>query len=352
MKHVLRLTKKKVLLLFLLISLSLFLTLLTPGLLSAPAPQQHHVTPAYAIPQLQLLLDRGEEKQEEVDVGFVEMIDWDALVDPVPGPLPVNRPAPVPTSCRTESKGCSMVYNNCSSKNRVDSVRLAFEHAWRGYRAHAWGKDTLKPLTLAGEVLQLGGMGLSIVEGLGALRLMGLTELEAEAEQWVKNDYKFSYQSDVSVFEVTTRVIAGFLEMYYLTGKSVYLEKAGEMGALVGTCYTSPGSVPNTRLDLRRIVCKPPSGCRQNHDCWVSTAEVATTSLELRALSLSVRNLAYFTKVNATSNMLLLNAPKDGLVPGNINKKNWGYQVRHIFINFTFATSATHNITLIDPTAC
>lgn len=56
----------------------------------------------------------------------------------------------------------------------------AARHAWRGYAAHAFGFDELRPLSRRG-VNNFGGFGTTIVDSLGTLWLMDLTAVRASA---------------------------------------------------------------------------------------------------------------------------------------------------------------------------
>jgi Glycosyl hydrolase family 47 len=46
-------------------------------------------------------------------------------------------------------------------------------HSWKGYEAAAFGRDELLPVSLKGDD-SLGGLGISLVEALPSLNLMGL----------------------------------------------------------------------------------------------------------------------------------------------------------------------------------
>ena len=48
-------------------------------------------------------------------------------------------------------------------------------HSWKGYEDHAWGYDELQPLTQEGKET-LGGLGVTIVDSLDTLWLMGLKD--------------------------------------------------------------------------------------------------------------------------------------------------------------------------------
>lgn len=54
------------------------------------------------------------------------------------------------------------------------AVVAAFKHAWKGYRRFAWGHDHLRPITESYH--DWFGMGLTILDSLDTLYIMGLTQ--------------------------------------------------------------------------------------------------------------------------------------------------------------------------------
>lgn len=60
------------------------------------------------------------------------------------------------------------------SLDRLEVVRDAFRHAWKGYKAHAWGRDELKPISKSfGEWF---GLGLTLIDSLDTMWILGLKE--------------------------------------------------------------------------------------------------------------------------------------------------------------------------------
>lgn len=57
---------------------------------------------------------------------------------------------------------------------RLEAVRDAFRHAWKGYKDHAWGHDELKPISKSfGEWFSL---GLTLIDSLDTMWILGLKE--------------------------------------------------------------------------------------------------------------------------------------------------------------------------------
>lgn len=62
------------------------------------------------------------------------------------------------------------------TQNRQQAIVNAFKHAWKGYKRYAWGHDHLKPIS--GGYHDWFGLGLTIVDSLDTIYLMGLKEGE------------------------------------------------------------------------------------------------------------------------------------------------------------------------------
>lgn len=61
-----------------------------------------------------------------------------------------------------------------SEVDRLEAVRDAFRHAWKGYKEYAWGHDELKPISKSfGEWF---GLGLTLIDSLDTMWIMGLKE--------------------------------------------------------------------------------------------------------------------------------------------------------------------------------
>lgn len=72
---------------------------------------------------------------------------------------------------------------------RADRVKDAFLHAWRGYRNHAWGRDTINPKSNTSSNDWF-GWGITLVDSLDTLLLMGLEkEFEEALEQVDRTDF-------------------------------------------------------------------------------------------------------------------------------------------------------------------
>ncbi len=131
---------------------------------------------------------------------------------------------------------------------RQKQVVAAFKHAWKAYRIYAWGKDELKPVSRSSR--EWFNLGLTLVDSLDTMWLMGLEEEFVEAQEWV--EYRMviaDNKNAVNLFETTIRVVGGLLSAYHFSGEEVFLRRAvsqwqgGALGGPTaakysGTCYT------------------------------------------------------------------------------------------------------------------
>ena len=107
---------------------------------------------------------------------------------------------------------------------RQEAVVTAFRHAWKAYRAYAWGKDELRPVSKTSS--EWFNLGLTLVDALDTMWLMGLRDEFDEARKWVKDDMVVAQDKDVNLFETTIRVLGGLLATYHLTNDTLFLNRA------------------------------------------------------------------------------------------------------------------------------
>lgn len=124
----------------------------------------------------------------------------------------------------------------------AEEVRQAFLHAWRGYKRYAWGTDELKPLSRTGRD-SFGNIGMTILDSLTTLKLMGLEKEFEEGAEFVEQQLDFdNADREVSVFELTIRALGGLLGAHSLTGRRVFVERAAELAErLLPALNTSSG---------------------------------------------------------------------------------------------------------------
>src|SRR3569623_1923135 len=112
-----------------------------------------------------------------------------------------------------------------------EDVRREMRWAWGQYREHAWGKDQIKPLSGGFESFPLKNhhLGLSLIEALDTLWVMGLDDEFRDGVEWVKTNLNFDVDGEVSVFETSIRLVGGLLSAYHACGDTVLLAKAKDL---------------------------------------------------------------------------------------------------------------------------
>ena len=86
--------------------------------------------------------------------------------------------------------------------------------AWSPNNSTLAGKDTLFHT------------GLTIVDSVDTIILMGLGAEYADAREWIANSLDFNQDLKVNMFEATIRLLGGMLAAYHLTQDQLYLDKA------------------------------------------------------------------------------------------------------------------------------
>ena len=93
-----------------------------------------------------------------------------------------------------------------------------------------------------------GGVGMTLVDSLDTLWLMGLREEFEEAVQWVSDHLELQAASDVSVFEYNIRLLGGLLSAFDLSGDKRLLAKAVEVGDMLQTAFQDEYPLPFVAL--------------------------------------------------------------------------------------------------------
>nr|XP_034839170.1 LOW QUALITY PROTEIN: endoplasmic reticulum mannosyl-oligosaccharide 1,2-alpha-mannosidase-like [Maniola hyperantus] len=210
------------------------------------------------------------------------------------------------------------------SNARQFAVVESFKHAWRGYKAHAWGHDNLKPVS--GAPHDWFSLGLTIVDGLDTAYIMGLMEEFEEGRQWVNSELVFTKNKDVNLFEVTIRVLGALLTNHHFTQDPMFLDKAKDLGERLMAAFSSPSGIPYSDVNLGTRTAHAPEWSH-----YSTTAEVTTVQLEFRELSRATNNPVFEDAAAAVSEKIHQLPKKHGLVPIFINP-NTGHFLPHATI--------------------
>ncbi|XP_015281993.1 PREDICTED: endoplasmic reticulum mannosyl-oligosaccharide 1,2-alpha-mannosidase [Gekko japonicus] len=196
---------------------------------------------------------------------------------------------------------------------RQMAVIEAFRHAWKGYKEFAWGHDELKPISKS--FSEWFGLGLTLIDALDTMWILGLKEEFAEAKKWVVTELNFDKNVDVNLFESAIRILGGLLSTYHLSGDSLFLEKAKDIGSRLMPAFNTPSKIPFSDVNIGRGTAHPP---RWTSDSTV--AEVTSIQLEFRELSRLTGEEKFQKAVDGVMQHIhSLPGKNDGLVPMFIN---------------------------------
>jgi hypothetical protein len=128
--------------------------------------------------------------------------------------------------------GANNVEDDAKAKSRSEQVKNAMKHSWNGYKQKAWGFDEMMPTSGRGRN-RWGSMGMTIVDSLDTLWLMGMKDEFEDAKNWVTKTLDFgigSAHGGLSMFETTIRALGGLLAAFELSKDTVFLDKAHQLG--------------------------------------------------------------------------------------------------------------------------
>ncbi|XP_076662021.1 alpha-Mannosidase class I b [Halictus rubicundus] len=201
---------------------------------------------------------------------------------------------------------------NGPQNSRQKAVVAAFKHSWNGYKEYAWGHDTVKPISR--KYHEWFGLGLTIVDSLDTMYIMGLNNEFLEAKAWVDKSLVFTLNRDVNLFEVTIRVLGGLLSAYHLSGDKVFLNKAAQLGDRLMPAFSTSSGVPYSDVNLGTNTAHSPKWGPDS-----STSEVTSIQLEFRDLTRNTGEPKYEEAVEKVSEHVHQLEKYDGLVPIFIN---------------------------------
>ena len=121
----------------------------------------------------------------------------------------------------------------------LEGVRIA-ESLECSYQQYAWGADELLPVSNAG-LDNNGHVGITLVEALDTLWLMGMHKEFDDAVRWIRENLSLDVNMEVSAFEYNARLLGGLLSAYELTRRGILLEKAVEVGNLLLRTFKGSG---------------------------------------------------------------------------------------------------------------
>jgi len=164
------------------------------------------------------------------------------------------------------------------------------------------GQGELKPQSGTCHNWIGGNLGLTVIDSLDTMLIMGLNDLYEEARDWVRDNLDFKKPISVSVFEITIRCLGGLLSAYDITKDEVLLKKAEQLARRLLPAFESSSGIPFSHIDLA-------SG-KTKTTTWTSGAcilsEMGSIQLEFAYLSHVSGNPIYAQKVFSVCHSLTL----------------------------------------------
>lgn len=204
-------------------------------------------------------------------------------------------------------------------KERREAIKAGMKHAWDGYKKYAWGRDELKPLSNRGND-NWGGIGMTLVDSLDTLWIMGMKDEFDEARRWVESSLTFDNAGTVSVFETTIRQLGGLLAAYDLSKEEVFLKKAEVLGEKLARSFETRSGIPTAMVNLRT---GQPSGGWSGNNAILS--ELGTLQVEFRYLAHHVNSPHYEEVSMKPLKLMASKGGSHGLYPIKVRIDDGGF---------------------------
>jgi hypothetical protein len=193
------------------------------------------------------------------------------------------------------------------------AIRAEFLHAWRCYQRFAWGHDEVHPLSGGFDEFFVPGhpIGLSIIEALDTLYVMGLDDDLATSVRWLKANLDFDIDGDFHVFEAIIRVVGGLLAGYLATRDKRLLDLTVDVTDRLLPAFTeSPTGMPYQFVNFHTGAVSgttPP------------LAEIGTNILEFGVLSRITGDPKYFQAAKKAYRFAVAQRSSIDLMATNLN---------------------------------
>ncbi|KAI1418565.1 glycoside hydrolase family 47 protein [Hypoxylon sp. FL1857] len=276
-----------------------------------------------------IFLPRYNENVKLHDYPYVKSsFNWSSL--PQRHPIPESELASLPTGKPLKLPKVQFSFhkdNSAKGRGRTHTiaarrkeVKDAFLKSWASYKRLAWMYDELTPVSGNGKNT-FGGWAATLVDTLDTLWIMDLKDefylaVEAVATiDWDKTD-----ETACNFFETTIRHLGGLLSAYDLSGETVLLRKAIELGDMLYAAFDTPTRMPPFWFDFAKA--KEGTLRPGYHD---PSASVTSSCLEFTRLAQLTGENKYYDAIDRITRHLDLaqNSTKlPGMWPTFFNMEN------------------------------
>ena len=165
---------------------------------------------------------------------------------------------------------------------RLEQVKDAFRHAWKGYKEHAWLHDEVMPLS-GGYRDTFVGWAATMVDALDTLYIMGMKdEFENALKALEQVDFSKPNAERVPIFETNIRYLGGLLGAWDVSGHAypILLDKAKQLGDFLYGAFDTESGIPVPYYWWQRHGAEKLAG-----ENGVLVAQIGSLSLEFIRLS-------------------------------------------------------------------
>lgn len=184
---------------------------------------------------------------------------------------------------------------------RREKVKEAFQHAWKGYKEHAWLHDEVRPLS-GGHKDGYAGWAATLVDSLDSLYILDLQDEFAEGLSALEGiNFSQPHAERVPVFEVSIRYLGGLLGAWDVSGHQhpILLEKAKQLGDFLYKAFNTENGVPVPYYDWQQ-----PSTGKLPGENRVIIAQIGSLSMEFIRLSQVTGDTKYADAIQLVTNQL------------------------------------------------
>ncbi len=140
-------------------------------------------------------------------------------------------------------------------------VKAEMAWSWNNYRERAWGQDEIRPVSGKARSFFFPDhpLGLSLVEALDTLWVMGLDAEFEDGVKWCAANLRFDVDGEVQVFETSIRLVGGLLSAHHACGDKRLLDLAHDLTERLLPAFTkSPTGMPYRFVNLKTGAVRDP----------------------------------------------------------------------------------------------
>lgn len=202
-----------------------------------------------------------------------------------------------------------------------EDVRAEMHWAWGHYRERAFGLDQIKPISGGANSFPLKQhhLGLTLIEAMDTLWVMGLDTEFADALAWCHANLDFDVDGEVSVFETSIRIVGGLLSAHHASADTLLLAKAVDIADRLLPAFATPTGMPYRYINLKTGAVRDPI---------TNPAELGTYIPEWGMLSLLTGDPNYLTTAKRAMVMMFDRRSKLGLLADTIDVRTGEWKSR------------------------